>query len=63
MQTPFLNHKACDTEREAHEYSDQLIGGAVIQLQDDGKWHAFGAREFAEKVAAGEYDNWQRKAA
>lgn len=52
--TPWLNHRACDTEAEARAYADSLIGGGIIQLQDDGKHHVFGADEFARKIEAGE---------
>lgn len=51
--TPWLNHKTCDTEQEAEQFCNQLIGGGFIQLQDDGKWHAFGLRELQDRIAQG----------
>jgi hypothetical protein len=54
--TPFLNYKSCDTEKEAHDFANQLIGGGIIQYKNDGKWHVFGAMEFQEKMNAGEFD-------
>jgi hypothetical protein len=51
---PYLNYRACTSEAEAEAFANQLIGGGIIQLQDDGLWHVFGAREFAERVANGE---------
>lgn len=47
---PWLNHQDFATEQEAETFANQLIGGGIIQEQA-GRWHVFGAREFAERAA------------
>ena len=50
---PWLNYRACETEQEAEDFANQLIGGGIIQLQDDGRWHVFGFRELQERISKG----------
>ena len=46
----WMNHKLCASEAEAEAFADTLIGGGVIQEQEDG-WHCFGFFELQRKIA------------